>query len=93
MAVEQAMFKFGDLKVTSRDDRMTDRMTTKVHSSRCPRSSAARPKMNQIRILTGILFVLLVAFSVASFQTYPETKFFDRSVSVEKFITTVILCL
>ena len=26
MAVEHAMFKFGDLKVTSRDDRMTDRM-------------------------------------------------------------------
>ena len=74
MAVEHAMFKFGDLKVTSRDDRMTDRMTTKVHSSRRPRSSAARPKMNQIRILTGILFVLLVAFSVASFQTYPENK-------------------
>ena len=43
MAVEHAMFKFGDLKVTSHDDRMTDRMTTKVHSSRRPRSSAARP--------------------------------------------------
>ena len=43
MAVEHAMFKFGDLKVTSRDDRMTDRMTTKVLSSRRPRSSAARP--------------------------------------------------
>ena len=45
MAVEHAMFKFGDRKVTSRDDRMTDRMTTKVHSSRRPRSSAARPKI------------------------------------------------
>ena len=47
MAVEHAMFKFGDLKVTSRDDRMTDRMTTKVHSSRRPRSSAARPKKDR----------------------------------------------
>ena len=28
------MFTFDDLKVTSRDDRMTDRMTTKVLSSR-----------------------------------------------------------
>ena len=37
MAVEHAMFKFGDLKVTSCDDRMTDRMTTKVLSSYCPR--------------------------------------------------------
>ena len=45
MAVEYAIFKFGDLKVTSHDDRMTDRMTTKVHSSRRPRSSAARPKI------------------------------------------------
>ena len=26
MAVEHVMFKFGDLKVTSCDDRMTDRM-------------------------------------------------------------------
>ena len=34
MAVEHAMFTFDDLKVTSRDDRMTDRMTTKVLSSR-----------------------------------------------------------
>ena len=41
MAVEHAMFKFGDLKVTSRHDRMT----TNVHSSRHPRSSAARPIM------------------------------------------------
>ena len=48
MAVEHAMFKFGDLKVTSRDDRMTDRMTTKVHSSRRPRSSAARPKISLV---------------------------------------------
>ena len=31
-------------------------------------------KMNQIIILTGFLFVLLVAFSVAHFQTYPENK-------------------
>ena len=52
MAVEHAMFKFGDLKVTSRDDRMTDRMTTKVHSSRRPRSSAARPiTIKQIMII------------------------------------------
>ena len=36
VAVEHAMFMFDDLKVTSRDDRMTDRMTTKVHSSRRP---------------------------------------------------------
>ena len=43
MAVEHAMFKFGDLKVTSRHDRM---VTTKVHSSRRPRSSAARPMSN-----------------------------------------------
>ena len=28
------MFKFDDLKVNSQDDRMTDRMTTKVLSSR-----------------------------------------------------------
>ena len=34
MAVEHAMFTFDDLKVTSHDDRMTDRMTTKVLSSR-----------------------------------------------------------
>ena len=34
MAVEHAMFTFDDLKVTSRDDRVTDRMTTKVLSSR-----------------------------------------------------------
>ena len=34
MAVEHAMFTFDDLKVASRDDRMTDRMTTKVLSSR-----------------------------------------------------------
>ena len=26
MAVEHTMFKFGDLKMTSHDDRMTDRM-------------------------------------------------------------------
>ena len=43
MAVEHAMFKFGDLKVTSRDDTMTDRMTTKVHSSHHPHSSTVRP--------------------------------------------------
>ena len=41
MAAEHAMFKFGDLKVTS----CHERMTTKVHSSRRPRSSAARPIM------------------------------------------------
>ena len=34
MAVEHAMFTFDDLKVTSRDDRMIERMTTKVLSSR-----------------------------------------------------------
>ena len=34
MAVEHAMFKFEELKVTSRDDIQTDRMTTKVLSSR-----------------------------------------------------------
>ena len=33
MAVEHAMFKFEGLKVNSRDDRQTDRMTTKVLSS------------------------------------------------------------
>ena len=34
MAVEHAMFNFESLKVNSRDDRVTDRMTTKVPSSR-----------------------------------------------------------
>ena len=35
MAVEHTMFKFGDLKVTSHDDRMTDRMkSTKCGPSR-----------------------------------------------------------
>ena len=29
------MFKFGDLKVTSRDDRMTDRMTDRMKSTKC----------------------------------------------------------
>ena len=43
------MFKFGDLKVTSHDDRMTNRMTTKEHSSRRPRSSAARPIKTYLR--------------------------------------------
>ena len=42
MAVEHAIFKFDDLKVTSHYDRQTDRMTTKVLSSR-PRINAARP--------------------------------------------------
>ena len=42
MAVEHAMFMFDDLKVTSRDDRLTDKMTTKMLSSRkC--ITAARP--------------------------------------------------
>ena len=34
MAAEHTTFMFDDLKVTSRDDRVTDRMTTKVLSSR-----------------------------------------------------------
>ena len=34
MAIEHAIFKFDDLKVTSHYDRQTDRMTTKVLSSR-----------------------------------------------------------
>ena len=34
MAVEHVMFKFENLKVNSCDDRQTDRMTTKVLSSR-----------------------------------------------------------
>ena len=42
MAIEHAIFKFDDLKVTSHYDRQTDRMTTKVLSSR-PRINAARP--------------------------------------------------
>ena len=42
MAVEHAMFTFDDLKVTSRDDRQTDRTTTKVLSSR-PHINVARP--------------------------------------------------
>ena len=42
MAVEHAIFKFDDLKVTSHYDRQTDRMTTKVLSSH-PRINAARP--------------------------------------------------
>ena len=35
MAAEHAMFKFDDLKVNSRNDKMTDRMTTTVLSP-CP---------------------------------------------------------
>ena len=42
MAVEHAIFKFDDLKVTSHYDRQTDRMTTKVLSSH-PCINAARP--------------------------------------------------
>ena len=42
MAVEHAMFTFDDLKVTSRDDRLTDKMITKMLSSR-EHIIAARP--------------------------------------------------
>ena len=36
MAAEHVMFKFDDLKVNSRNDKMTDRMTTTVLRP-CPR--------------------------------------------------------
>ena len=42
MAIEHAMFMFDDLKVTSCDDRLTDKMTTKMLSSH-QRIIAARP--------------------------------------------------
>ena len=45
MAVEHAMFKFEDLKVNSHYDRQTDRMTTKVLSSR-PRIKCGETNYN-----------------------------------------------
>ena len=71
MAVEHAMFKFGDLKVTSRDDRMTDRMTTKVHSSRRPRSSAARP-ISFANIQNLVTFIpIMIVFTLVERDELP----------------------
>ena len=50
MAVEHAMFKFEDLKVNSRDDRQTNRMTTKVLSSR-PRIKCGETNYDWMHIL------------------------------------------
>ena len=47
MAVEHAMFKFEDLKVNSHYDRQTDRMTTKVLSSR-PRIKCGETNNNRV---------------------------------------------
>ena len=55
MAVEHAIFKFDDLKVTSHYDRQTDRMTTKVLSSR-PRINAARPITVAVQFNNSLAF-------------------------------------
>ena len=47
MAVEHAMFKFEDLKVNSHYDRQTDRMPTKVLSSR-PRIKCGETNNNKL---------------------------------------------
>ena len=60
MAVEHAIFKFDDLKVTSHYDRQTDRMTTKVLSSR-PRINAARP--------TRYVSILYVPIATTRYKT------------------------
>ena len=53
MAVEHAMFKFEDLKVNSHYDRQTDKMTTKVLSSR-PRIKCGKTNKCPITIINNI---------------------------------------
>ena len=72
MAVEHAMFTFDDLKVTSRDDRMTDRMTTKVLSSRpcikCGETNKFIPTLQQI------IIILCCAYTVLSIKVLFLTR-------------------
>ena len=82
MAVEHAIFKFDDLKVTSHYDRQTDRTTTKVLSSR-PHINAARPitfiliRMAQkIRNITDTLLSRYAVYKFCNRQniTIPNCK-------------------
>ena len=54
------MFTFDDLKVTSRDDRLTDRQNDNQVPSSRPHTRAARPMTDKMNIIIRMITCILI---------------------------------